>query len=312
MTRIRLILMLCLLGSAVPCNAATITQKKDGASLEIRFDGAKPTLALADLITVALTVEGPPTLHAPIAPLELPGAAPWVLVERSKLSTQELKDPPRRRYQLVYRFAPREPGEKIPFHFPDVKFRDGGHDEQSVSWTPIDFKVETSLVHPERMALRDITALETTAPVAPPDSSWQRWSALAALGLLLMAALLAARILMRRKVGRTPAQFALYEWQRLVAMKLPEKGHSERFITLLTMLVRRYLERQFALPARRQTTPEFMQNLGQLPMLTPQEKQFLTSFLHGCDAVKFAKEEMTAEECNRWANAARKFLQSHQ
>jgi hypothetical protein len=305
----RLILILCLLASAPPCLGGTFTQTKGPAAIEVSYDGETRKLALADLITVTLTVEGRPLLRTPVAPLELAPSAPWVLVERSKF-VRETINASRVRYRLIYRFAPREPGKKVPFHFPDVKFKDGDEAEQTVTWVPISFEVETQITEPSLADLRGKSVIEELPPIEPADESWKLFAAVAVLFLLLLAIVYALRVFLGRNPPRSPAQLALYEWQRLIALKLPERGRSERFITLLTMLVRHYLERQFALPARRQTTPEFVQNLDRFSMLTAPEKQFLTTFLQRCDAVKFAQAAMTPDECAQWAEAARQFLQS--
>jgi hypothetical protein len=303
MSRQWLWLIVCLAVTARPCEADAITQTKGPASLEVVSE--EKTLSLADLITVTLTVEGSPALDVYGAPLELSAADPWLLVERSK-AMRETIDPKRVRWRLTYRFAPREPG-RIAFAFPVVKYRDG--DEQTASWTPVSFDVHATVTTPDRADLRDITAIEELPPIAPSDQAWRVWSALAGSMLLLSAVVLGVRRFLRRKSLRSPAQFALYEWQRLVALKLPDQGRGERFITLLTTLVRRYLERQWALPARRQTTPEFLQSLEACAALTAEEKQFLTNFLQRCDAVKFAQAAMPVDECNEWADAARQFLQ---
>lgn len=309
MMRLRLILILCLLFAAQPCGAGVVTQKNGAATLEIAYDGDTRRLELPDLVTVTLTVEGSPALKTPIAPLALPANAPWLLVERSKMLVKDLADPPRKRYQLVYRFAPREPGAAIRLQFPAVKYREGDGAEQIATWTPLDFTVVSRVANPDRAPLRDITAIETMPPVEPPNRSWQWWLAGGALTLLLAVTMALAYHRWRRRAARSPAEFALYEWHRLIALRLPETGRSERFITLLTTLVRRYLERQFGLPARRLTTPEFTAQIEQFSVLTAQEKQFLTTFLQRCEAVKFAKEAMSAEECGRWAESAREFLQ---
>ena len=236
------------------------------------------------------------------APLDLGGSAKWQLVERSKATREAAGQ--HVRWRIVYRFA-REPAKELLFQFPDVKFRDP--DEQTVPWNPLKFAFETQITQPDRSNLHNITAIEKLPPIERTDRSWVPWLALAAV-LLLVAAFVGVYYFRRRPPSRTPAEVALNEWQRLLAMKLPEKGRSERFVTLLTMLVRRYLERQFALPARRQTTPEFVNYLVAISVLTPAEKQFLTDFLRRCDSVKFAKSPMSVDECNRWANAARQFL----
>jgi hypothetical protein len=297
----RHVLMLMLTFAAVPpCAAGTIAQTRGDAELKVQFDGQDAKIALADLIDVTLTVEGGPDLIVK-APLELPTSAPWTLIERSEPTRRPI-GAGRIRWRLTYRFAPRQPG-KLAFAFPDVKFRAGTGAEQSVGWDPIPFTVTT-----QEGELRADTGVEELPPVVPPDRSWQIWSGVAGLGLFLIALLFVLRSLFRLGTPRTPAQHALHEWDRLVALKLPEQGRSERFITLLTTLLRRYLERQYAMPARRRTTPEILGSLAEMA-LSAEEKRFLAQFLERCEAVKFAGVPMPADECNQWAQATKQFLQ---
>lgn len=285
---------------AQPCAADTIAQRKGDAELKVHVDAPNSEIALADLIEVTLTVEGSPDLIVK-APLEWPTATPCLLIDRSE-ATREKIGPERIRWQLKYHFAPREPGQLV-FAFPAVKFRDGAGAEQAVAWEPIPFTVKT-----QGGELRDITAVEELPLIAPPDRTWLLWCAGAGSGFFLIALLFALRHLLRRVVPRTPAEFALHEWERLVALKLPEQGRSERFVTLLTTLVRRYLERQYAIPARRRTTPEFLHSLAEMATLSAEEKRFLAQFLERCEAVKFAGVPMAADECSQWAQATRQFL----
>jgi hypothetical protein len=304
MSRQGIWLIIGLAVTAQPCGAGALTESKGNATLQIV--SAEKALSLADLITVTLTVEGSPALDVYGAPLELPAADPWLLVERSKASREAL-DSKRVRWRLTYRFAPREPG-RIPFTFPVVKYRDG--DEQVATWTPIAFDVRTATQKADRSALRDITAIEELPALAASDHAWRLCSAIGGTILLLIAVALGVRHFVQGRAVQSPAQFALEEWQRLVALKLPEQGRTERFITLLTRLMRRYVERQFALPARRRSTPEFVRSLESCALLTAAEKHFLTVFLQRCDAVKFAQAAMSADECNQWADAGRRFLQT--
>lgn len=290
------------LAAAPPCAADTIAQTRGDAELKVHVDAKNSAIALADLIDVTLTVEGSPYLLVK-APLELATTAPWLQVERSE-PTREKIGPGRIRWRLTYRFAPREPGQLV-FAFPVVKFRAGAGAEQSVAWDPIPFTVTT-----QGGELRDITAVEELPPIVLPDQTWLLWSAGAGSGLFLIALLFVLRQLLRRDMPRTPADLALHEWERLVALNLPEQGRSERFITLLTTLVRRYLGRQYAIPARRRTTPEFLLGLTEIAALSADEKRFLAQFLERCEAVKFAGVPMPAEECDQWAQATRQFLSS--
>jgi hypothetical protein len=300
MNRFVLPLIFALVAIAEPCGAAAIVQKKESATLEVRFDADQPTIALADEINVALSVEGPADLFV-LAPLEWATTDRWQQLDRSE-PTREPIGSGRIRWRVTYRFAPREPGE-LQFAFPPVKFRAGTEAEQTVAWAPILFTVTA-----KGGDLLDITAVEQMPPIAPPDRSWQLGIAVAVSCLCLIALLLVLRRL-RHAVPRTPAQLALHEWDRLLALKLPEQGRSERFITLLTTLLRRYLERQYTMPARRRTTPEFVQSLAALGMMSAEEKQFLARFLERCEAVKFAGVPMSADECSQLAQAVRHFLQ---
>jgi hypothetical protein len=285
---------------AAPSFAGTVVQRKGPAELEVRCDGAGQDIALADLIAVTLTVEGCPGLDVQ-APLDM-GSAPWLVIKRD-VPTREEIGPGRVRWQIQYRFAPREPG-KLAFTLLPVKVRDGNA-EQAVSFDPIPFTVTTAAGE-----LKPITGIETVPPIVARDMTWLLLTALAASILGLAVLLLVLRRLMRPSVSRTPAEHALHELDRLLAMGLPQCGRSERFITLLTTVVRRYVERQFGLPARRQTTPEFLRSLAKSPALTPSQKQFLHDFLERCEAVKFAGVAMAPGECDKLAKSARQFLEA--
>jgi hypothetical protein len=290
----------------LPSLAGEAVQRKGAATLEIRYEGDTRDLALSDIVTVTLKIEGSPSGKI-TAPLELSPAAKWLLDEPAQ-TVRETLGPGRMRWQRIYRFAPREPGQ-ITFAFPDVQISDGEMDPQTVTWEPIDFIVTTKIAQLDRSALRDITGVEISPSSAtPPEPSWHWWLLAVLLVLMVGTVVFVLRRLLRRKHGRAPLERALYEWQRLLAMKLPERGRSERFITLLTLLVRDYLEREFDLPARRRTTREFLHGMTLHAVLTEAEKLFLTRFLERSEAVKFAHVEMPPEECASWAEQVRLFL----
>jgi len=305
MKRIRLLVIVGLLNAAQPADAGSTIQSRGAAALEIRWQGAERVLELADLIVVTLTVEGPEKLATPMAPLLLGGDAKWQLVKRSEPSRESFA-PKQERWRLVYHFAPAEPG-KIAFTFPAVKYRLADGVEKTATWDAVEFTVTA----PAPGGLRDDSSIEGLPPLPPPDPTW--WIASAVVGglFVVIGVLVVARRWLRRAAPRTPAQLALDAWRRLMAKKLHENGRSGRFITLLTMIVRRYLERQLSLPARRRTTPEFLQQLDSCTLLTDDERQFLRAFFERCDAVKFAQSIMRADECRELADAARQFLERH-
>lgn len=280
-----------------------IVQAKGAATLEIRHDGKGHAMALSDLIKVDLRVDGSEKLQVD-PPKESPDG--WTLVRRSTVKTERLKDS-RVRWQLTQWYSPQTPGNKVAFQFPAVKYEDS-EDEQTVKFAPIEFSVTTQIASPDVALLRDKTQIEALPPIAQPDASQWWWLGFSVPAVILAILFMAACRFWRRAPPATAGQLALQEWQRLMELRLPEKGRSERFMTLLSLLVRLYLERQYALPARRRTTQEFLRQFVQVTSLTEEEKQFLTSFLKQSEHVKFAQLPLSAEECVHWANEVRRFI----
>ena len=300
-----LLLVVCLGSFAAPCPAGAVVQSKGAATLEIRFDAPKAEIGLSDLITVELSVEGSAALRVEPSSNEAP--AGWTLVERSSEKIDTI-GPDRLRWRLIHRFAPRAPSANTPFSFPAFKYHDG-KTSQEVAFDPVDFKVTTQIATPDLSQLVDITSIEPLPPLVHADYSWAWWYVAAAVLILAVAGVILGWYWRRRVVPRTPTMFALHELRRLVAMRLPQRGHAERFVTLLTTIVRRYLERQLQIPARRQTTAELVGHLTATSSLSAAEKQFLIPFFQKSDAFKFAQEPLTSEECSQLAEHTRYFLE---
>lgn len=68
------------------------------------------------------------------------------------------------------------------------------------------------------------------------------------------------------------------------------------FSILVSDTLRTYLEERFNFHAPDRTTEEFLYELQETNLLTPDQKQSLGEFLSSCDLVKFAKYEPTEVE----------------
>src|SRR5262249_36005948 len=101
---------------------------------------------------------------------------------------------------------------------------------------------------------------------------------------------------------------AIRELSRLESMGLPQHGQAERFHTLLSDTVRRYLELRFQLRAPRQTTAEFLDAMRNSPQLDSGQRNLLRDFLERCDLAKFARAEYSTDECRNTADMARLFV----
>jgi hypothetical protein len=65
----------------------------------------------------------------------------------------------------------------------------------------------------------------------------------------------------------------------------------KEFCTLVSDTMRLYLEERFEFHAPERTTEEFLFELQDTDLLSPDQKQSLAEFLHSCDLVKFARFE---------------------
>jgi hypothetical protein len=68
------------------------------------------------------------------------------------------------------------------------------------------------------------------------------------------------------------------------------------FCTMVSGIVRRYLEERFTFHAPERTTEEFLHELRSTNLLTPDQKDSLGEFLQQCDLVKFARYEPAQSE----------------
>jgi hypothetical protein len=262
-------------------------------------------LKLADVLKLTLQVDGPKTLEVQ-APDMISNSPKWRLLERSPAATFALEKDSRR-WQRTYTFEPLVPGA-LSLQIEPLLIREGGGVFRKVLWKPVPVQVTTTITEPDLKSLRDPTVIEALPPL--PEARPFPWLGV---GLGVLVAAVAALIYFRRRRTRAalvPAeQWALREFDRLRALHLPEKGKIERFHTLLANVVRRYLEKKFQLPARRRTTPEFLDVLQSAQKLSEPQRAFLRDFLRSCDLAKFARVDASEKECLDWADKVRAFIQ---
>lgn len=152
---------------------------------------------------------------------------------------------------------------------------------------------------------RDITGIEELPPL-PPAPQWPYWLAGGLVGAGVVG-FVAWRIA-RRQPGRPPLppdRWALQELKRIAALRLAEHGQAERFHTLVSDVIRRYLEARYDLRAPKQTTQEFLRGLPEPSPLPAERQEKLAEFLRRCDLAKFAPVVVAVEECRQVLELAR-------
>jgi len=211
----------------------------------------------------------------------------------------------RMRWQQTLTLAPTAPGE-LKLELTALVYREGDGEPRTIAWKSFAVPVETQIKNADANAVRDITATEEMP--ALPERSVPTWVWVAVPGGVLLAAMLAAWLWLRRRPARRPAsaqQKAQRECARLLAMKLPEKGHARSFVMLLSGIVRRYLERRFDIPARRRTTAELLHAIDACAELDDAAKRWLHAFFAETDLVKYAATEPSGERCLALAEEVR-------
>jgi len=147
-----------------------------------------------------------------------------------------------------------------------------------------------------------------------PPFSWKLvgYCALALLGVLAVLALLvwAAKYLVRRvKEHRmSPIERAWVELDRLLKKGLPGRGRYKDFYVELTMVVRRYVQRQHGVKAPHLTTEEFFEATRNSPTFPQSTLDLLIDFLRKADMVKFAGVEATPDTADSAAESARSYI----
>jgi hypothetical protein len=162
----------------------------------------------------------------------------------------------------------------------------------------------------EDTQLRDITGIEDQSR-APPRAWWP--VILGVAGALGMSLFLVTWRFCRQNTNQAkmlPGPWALAELSRIeVQIASADRDELNRYPTKLSEVVRLYLERRFQFRAPRQTTPEFLHDIQDSPLMPASYRELLKDFLERCDLAKFAQIQFPQEECQALAQTARKFVE---
>lgn len=158
---------------------------------------------------------------------------------------------------------------------------------------------------PPAELIRDIVA-----PVSVPMPLWQQ--ALIAVAAIVAIALLVwiVRKLLPRKASGpppTPRAIALRELQRLRAEVRETEPYA--FSIAVSDVLRSYAGAQYRLPAREQTSPEFLAEISRVHDLTDDDRRLLKDFLEQADLIKFARVDADEQVNERLLSSATAFVQ---
>ncbi|MCR4659907.1 MAG: hypothetical protein K5650_06385 [Bacteroidales bacterium] len=116
--------------------------------------------------------------------------------------------------------------------------------------------------------------------------------------------------LSRPEPPQVPAHVrALAELEALRTRNLWQSGRCKEYYTLLTDIVRNYLEEACNIPSTDMTTDQTVSSYQTSPYSTPDDVQQLADMLQRADMVKFAKSEPLPDEHNLSMNEARAIIE---
>jgi hypothetical protein len=311
-TRLAPLLVLAALGGACAAAAdpgpAPYIRQRGPARLAIEGgtpQGGKLEVPLSGTLRVVLSVEGGHALEVEtgkaITTSEGWSVSPSGQPQRSTLPEGRV------RWQQEFLLSPAKPGA-LPLAIAPLRYREAAGAWKTIAWGPVPVLVTTEVDSADLKQLHDIPG-----PLGyPPPPPWPRWPLGVAIGLALAAAGVVLWRLRRRPGPEapppSPTEWALGQLDRLDQLNLPGQGEINRYFTLLSDTLRRYLELRFQLRAPRQTTAEFLQTPETTRQLSPAQQELLRDFLQRCDLAKFARAPASPEECRSAADLARLFI----
>lgn len=190
-----------------------------------------------------------------------------------------------------------------------IVFKDTNRRDTKEEWFPTrPIVFETEEIGPTGDGIK-----EDMEPLWIRPSLKEAGLAILALALALAACWLLFRIALRfhreaqlRKMS--PRERALKELEILLARHLPEKDMVKEFYIDLTMIVRKYIERQHSIQAPEQTTEEFLQAVSTDPRFKGKVLSTLRDFLEAADLVKFAAHQPDGKSIDSAVHTARTYI----
>ena len=293
------VLVLLLLASSAPAYHAVV--KNASATLELSCANQRDALALSDLLTVSLTIEGDQPIQVePWTPLAK--NAEWTLFDRSAVRVS-MTPTGKHRWEQTLLLAPMQPGDSVPLEVLSPRWKLGDGDWRTDVWPRRTIQVTTSIRSPDLAGMRDGTSIEELPP-ATGSQAW-RWLWVSVLPIVIFVIWWRGR--RTRMLAPDPYVAAQQALDRLARRSLLQPRHRERFVTMLTLVLRGYLERRCGIPARRLTSTELIEALGRDPSLASHAEP-LKGLLVRCDLVKYAHLATTADTCAQLATEVRQLI----
>lgn len=212
------------------------------------------------------------------------------------------------KHSISYHFTSFEPGEYIfpEFVIPYTSPEGENHE----------LKVDGPIILVESVLGSNPTDIRALKPLADVPQNPLVYYLIA--GVLLLVGIIAAIWWFWRKRKRgsaipeelpLPAHVVAYHrlaW--LSTSELIEDGQIDQYFTILTEIVREYIENRFRVKAMEMTTQEFFEQSLRKLNLYPNQQEVLREFLQSADLVKYARHIPGYEQIHQAYETAKRFV----
>jgi len=266
-------------------------------------------LTVGDVIPLTLTVTHPQGYR--VLPLQFQDSAWGELEVRETAPPQVVanSDGTETTTQTIYTTL-WTPGE---YTTPELSLgvSDTAGEIHEISAAPLSLNLVSVLVEGDT-ELRDIKP-QTTLPL-PAIWPWVVGGLLIALLVAVIAGWLLRRWWLHRKAvlanapdNRLPHEVALDELAQIEGLNLPSQQRYKEHYTLVSDVLRQYVDKVFQIPTLDRTTGEIRRSL-RLVDFNPESKQQLIEMLYEADLVKFAKVQPEVAMARDYLGQARHFV----
>jgi hypothetical protein len=305
-----LTLSLTCLAVLLPASPPGLTYSKDNGKVVLRVSGdrlEKETVSLrySSFLLLRLTVEGGEGLEVDAVNADADDKN-WRLVSQSRPRVGEPAQG-KRSWGKDFEFEPIKT-DAVEAPTVSLRYREG----PDAAWRAIRFEGKpVQVVGPEGTDVKDLRGqllIETLPDVTP----WYHHLPLAgglALGLGVFALLVKFTLFRSRPpVPVSPHERAFRDLDALATTRTTAVHSPDWYHTQISLIVRRYLEERFSMPASRQTTEEFFEQMRRSEHLNEAQQQILRDLLVCCDLAKFTGLPPSSEECAEATELARTFV----
>lgn len=290
--------------------ALAVTMHLPGQSplIEVKAEVDKSVITIGDRITYRLTIRRDKSLH-----IQSPG-------QGANLGIFEIKDyqfhPPKEENgrvieQFDYVISVFDTGRYVIPPFPIAFLPSDTADQyQFISSEPIEIYVESILTAED-------TEIRNIKPPKMIPRDYLQMALIAGAILLLMAAIFGGywiykkrkegQPLFRREPIRPAHEIALAELQTLLESSLLIEGNFKGFYSVLSDILRRYIERRFYIKALEETTSEILMSLEEVEIDSP-SIELVRTILRESDLVKFAKYAPEETDIQKTVEQTKQFI----